>query len=243
MKTALVTGASYGIGKSITQLLLQQGWKVYGLSRTKPNFADNQLVWVECDLSKASQIEQALKTVSEPTLDALISNAGIFIEEAASAVSVASYEKTFSVNLLAPMLIVQGLRDKIRHATIISVSSVSDRLPEPHMALYCSSKAANSQYFDALAQDLSDAKVYVLLPDYVDTPMLRSSPPDTHDFNWEVIIPPSAIASLSLDLITGHITLDSGTNIIIVTNALKESLTNTEKLYGFNTDTSELIKL
>lgn len=243
MKAALVTGTSYGIGKSITEALLREGWKVYGLSRTRPKFSSERFVWLQCDLSKGNQIEKALKTISELTLDALVSNAGVIIEEAASAVSVGSYEKTFSINLLAPMLIIQALRDKIVQATIISVSSVSDRLPDANMALYCSSKAANTQYFDALAQELKDARVYTLLPDYVDTPMLRTSPPSDKDFNWGVIIQPTDIAKLSVDLIAGRIKLESGTNIIIVTDALKGSWDRTEKLYGFNTDTSELIKL
>ncbi|MDB5178345.1 MAG: putative oxidoreductase [Patescibacteria group bacterium] len=243
MKTAVVTGASYGIGKAATDVLLQRGWKVYGLSRSQSAISNNHFVWLQCDLSKSDHIEKSLKAISEPTLDALISNAGVVLDEAASDVALASYEQTFSVNVLAPMLIVAALRDKISHATIISVSSVSDRLPEARFALYCSSKAANTLYFNALARELQDANVYTLLPDYVDTPMLRDTPPSAKDFDWDVIIQPPDIARLCGDLISGRIAVESGANIIIVTEALKESLTSVEKLYGFNTDTHTLTKL
>ena len=243
MKTAVVTGASYGIGESASEALLQAGWKIYGVSRSRPKFRTDRFVWLGCDLSKSEDIDQALQTIREPTLDALVSNAGIVIEEAASEVTLSSYQKTFSVNVLAPMLLVAALRDKIRHATIISVSSVSDRLPDSGIALYCSSKAANTQYFDALARELLDAKVYTLLPDYVDTPMLRTTPPAATDFNWDVIIHPADVAKLCINLVAGHLKLESGANIIVVTNALKGSWNSVEKLYGFNTDTGELTRL
>jgi benzil reductase ((S)-benzoin forming) len=243
MKTAVVTGASYGIGSEITKALLKLDWKVYGLSRSKPNFTGHKFVWLQCNLDNANQLEKSLAAITEPVLDVLISNAGVVIDEAATSVSSASFEKTFSVNVLAPMLIIAGLRDKIRRSTIISVSSVSDRLPDANMALYCSSKAANTLYFDVLAKELKTAKIYTLLPDYVDTPMLRNFPPSDKDFNWDVIIQPSDIAKLTLDLITETIVVESGANIIVVTEALKASWNSTEKLYGFNTESGKLVKL
>jgi NAD(P)-dependent dehydrogenase (short-subunit alcohol dehydrogenase family) len=243
MNTAVVTGASYGIGKSVTEALLDEGWKVYGLSRSRPAFSNKRFIWLQCDLSQNNQIKKSLASITESKLDAIVSNAGVVIEEAASDISPASYERIFSTNVLAPMLIINTLSEKITHATIITVSSVSDRLPDAGLALYCSSKAANTQYFSVLAKELKDAKVYTLLPDYVDTPMLRNTPPSNEHFNWDVIIQPRDIAKLSADLISGRLKLDSGSNVIIVTTALKESWRSVEKLYGFNTDTGELLKL
>jgi len=243
MKTALITGTSYGIGQSITGTLLQEGWKVYGLSRSEPTFKDKGFTWLQCDLSQPEQIEKSLGGIGEQKLDAVISNAGVVIEEMPSAMSRESYEKTFSVNVLAPMLLVRALGDKINQATIISVSSVSDRLPDAEIALYCSSKAANTLYFNALAKEYKDAKVYTLLPDYVDTPMLRGTPPPDKNFDWSTAIQPADIAKLAGDLVSGRTTLESGANIIIVTDALKGSFISAEKLYGFNTDAGKLVKL
>lgn len=243
MRTAIITGASHGIGKSISETLLRDGWKVYGLSRSQPAMADERFVWLKCDLNQTEQISECLQKIEESTIDALVSNAGVIEIEKASIVSEVSYEKTFSVNVLAPMLIVNALRSKITSATIISVSSISDRIPEADVALYCSSKAANTIYFNALADELKDAKVYTLLPDYVDTPMQHRTNGNNKDFDWSATIKSDDVAKLARDLISGAVSVESGSNIIIVTEKLKDDLKSVEKLYGFNSDTNELIRL
>lgn len=243
MKTALVTGASYGIGKSITEVLLKDGYKVYGLSRSKPDFTSTDFVWLQCDLSRHQEIAKCMQAVQEPTLNVLVSNAGVIEIENASAVSQASYERTFSVNVLAPMLVVNALLGKINKATIISVSSVSDRFPAADMALYCSSKAAITSYFNSLADELTGAKVYTLLPDYADTPMQHRTNDSNRDFDWSMTLSSDDIANLTGDIIAGKFALESGTNIIVINEKLKGDLQNPEKLYGFNTDTNEMIKL
>lgn len=243
MKTAVVTGASYGIGEAIAKELLDGGWKVYCVSRSAPKLIDGRLTWIKCDLSRSEQIANCLSEIKEASLDVLVSNAGVIEFEAASLVTKASYDKTFAVNVLAPMLIVSALRDKIQKATVVSVSSVADRFPESEVALYSSSKAANTVYFDALADNLKQARVYTLLPDYTDTPMQHSMNDNNPDFDWSTTIKPEDIAVFTTRLINGELSVESGANIIIVTEKLKEDLKNIEKLYGFNTDTNELAAL
>lgn len=243
MKTAVVTGTSYGIGKSVAQVLLREGWKVYGISRSKPALDSDHFIWLQCDLSQPKQIQQSLNLIAEPTIDALVSNAGVIEVEKATEVTKTSYERTFSVNVLAPMLIVNALRAKIRTATIVTVSSVSDRIPEAEIALYCSSKAANTLYFDSLAHELKEARIVVLLPDYVDTPMLRGTMAGNKNFDWSATIQPNDIAKLCVDIILGVAVVESGANIIVVTEKLKEDLKSIEKLYGFNTDIDQLERL
>lgn len=243
MKTAVITGASYGIGQAITEYLLKNNWKVYGVSRTKPPFDNPKFVWIKCDLSKPEKIAKSLEAVTEPQLDALISNAGVIEIEMATAVTKESYDWTFSVNVLAPMLLVAALRNKIQTATIISVSSVSDRFPDAEVALYSSSKAANTLYFNSLAKELLDAKVYTLLPDYVDTPMQHRTNDDNPNFDWSATLTMDDVAQFTGDLLSGKTSVESGANIIMVTEALKEDLERAEILYGYNTDTRELTKL
>jgi len=241
-KTAVVTGTSKGIGEAVAACLLRNGWKVYGVSRSKPSFTDSTFVWLECDLAKTDAIAAALQHVTEPALDLLVSNAGVAFPSWATDVTSESYGNMYDVNVLAPMLIVHALKAKLSHATVISTSSVSDRLLDADYALYCSSKAANTTYFGSLAAELQDATIITLLPDYVDTPMLRGLHKDD-GFDWSAPLKAGDIASLVANLESGKIQVESGANIIIVNDALQEDLASTEKLYGFNTDTEQLVKL
>ncbi len=242
MKTAVVTGTSSGIGKVTAQRLIENGWKVYGLSRSKTLIENDNFIWLECDLAQSKTIAACLEEITEPVIDLLVSNAGIAFEEPASAASQQSYEKMFSVNVLAPILLVNTLKTKILNATIISISSVSDRLVDKDFALYCSSKAANTRYFEALAGELSGAKVITLLPDYVDTPMLRELQ-EGRDFDWEGTIKVEDIAKLIIEITSNDHNVTSGSNIIIITNSLIDDLESREKLFSFNADTGELSKL
>lgn len=243
MKTAVVTGASYGIGESIAEVLLKKGWRVYGVSRSQPKFTDDTFVWLKCDLSDSTQISECLRAVTDSSIEALVSNAGVAQTENASLVTKDLYEHTFSVNVLAPMLVVNSLKEKIRKASIISVSSLSDRIPEADFALYCSSKAAITSYFGSLAAELTEARVYSLLPDYVDTPMQHRGNDNNKDFDWSACIDVKDIANLAANLINNELEVESGANIIIVTEKLKDDLKSVEKLYGFNADTKNLTRL
>lgn len=242
MKTAAITGVSSGIGKAITEILLLRKWKVYGLSRSEPETENENFVWIEVDLTQSDEVARAAKVVKEPAIDLLISNAGVIFEELATQVSKMSYEKMFNLNVLAPMLLVSSLDEKIKRATIISISSVSDRLIEKEYTLYCSSKAANTRYFEAVADELTEAKVISLLPDYVDTPMLRTSVGDS-EFDWAGTIKVKDLASFAVNVAENKTELASGSNVIIVTDSLLDDLKSREKLYSYNTDTSKLTKL
>jgi NAD(P)-dependent dehydrogenase (short-subunit alcohol dehydrogenase family) len=242
MKTALVTGVSKGIGEAVAQLLLENNWKVYGVSRNRPVTPHDNLVWLQSDLTNPSAIAAITKQIAEKNIDLLVSNAGVAFQELASLTTSASYRKMFDLNVLAPMLLVSELKDKIETSTIISISSVSDRIAENDFALYCSSKAANTRYFESLAKDLNRAKVYTLLPDYVDTPMLRVLQ-EGGDFNWEETMSAMDVADLCLQFADEVILAPSGSNIIIVNNALIGDLDSVEQLFGYNTDTKALTRL
>lgn len=243
MKIAVVTGASYGIGEAITDSLLKEGFKVYGLSRSKPAFKTESFVWLKCDLALPGDIKACADSIVEAQIDVLVSNAGVIYTENPLSVTEEIYDRTFSVNVLAPMLLVNELQHKIQTAHVLSVSSVSDRIPEASVPMYSSSKAANTMYFNTLAQELGNAKVVTLLPDYVDTPMQHRSNDGNSDFDWSATIQSVDIARLCMDIIEDKIDIETGSNIIIVTEKLKDDLVSVEKLYGFNTDSATLTRL
>jgi NAD(P)-dependent dehydrogenase (short-subunit alcohol dehydrogenase family) len=150
--------------------------------------------------------------------------------------------KILDLNVLAPIILIGSLRAKLQKSTIISISSVSDKIAESDSVLYCSSKAANTRHFESLAKELQQAKVYTLLPDYVDTPMLRELQSD-NDFNWMEALRSKDIANICLELTERAIAAPSGSNIIVVNDALKDDPQSVESLFGYNTDTKTISKL
>ena len=74
MKTALVTGASSGIGKAITVSLQEAGMKVIGLCRSVENLPDG-ITPLACDLRDQDQIRDAFSSLDQ--LDILVNSAGL----------------------------------------------------------------------------------------------------------------------------------------------------------------------
>lgn len=239
-KVAVVTGVSKGIGYEISGLLLKHGLKVYGLSRTKPDFVSPAFVWLQCDLSQEESIKSALKQITEPQIDLLVCNAGTATVELAANVSQESFKATYRLNVLAPMLVVRELYYKLHVANIINISSVSDRLMEKGYSLYSSSKAANTRYFETLALEMIGANIYSLLPSSVDTPLLRQLEHNNPNYKWENTIQSWQVAMAVYKVFRQELPLPSGANIIVVNNALEDHAKSVEKLYIFNVDTQRL---
>ena len=80
-KTAIVTGASRGIGLAIARALAREDVRLGLLSRTRPNVGGE---FVACDLADLERVPGAVRTLVERlgTVDYLINNAGIFLEKA-----------------------------------------------------------------------------------------------------------------------------------------------------------------
>lgn len=76
-KIAIVTGASSGLGESIANELIKEGYVVYNISRTKPK--NKNVHHVECDLSKVSSIKNAINKIGKKygKIDLLVNNGGM----------------------------------------------------------------------------------------------------------------------------------------------------------------------
>ena len=82
IRTFLIYGVSKGLGKAITQYLPQKEDKVYGVSRTKPDYledCENNLIWIKADLSKPKEAIETIKlSIGSDKIDYLIYNVGIW---------------------------------------------------------------------------------------------------------------------------------------------------------------------
>jgi len=164
-KTALVTGASRGIGKSIKELLTTDGIKIVSPSRN------------ELDLSSSESIDKFLSQMSED-IDIIINNAGILKVGKHNELSSDDFHEILQVNVVAPFRIISGFVEKMKirnFGRIVNISSVWGQKSKEGRTLYSSSKAA----LDALTRSLAiefasyDILINSVAPGYIETDMLK----------------------------------------------------------------------
>ena len=180
-KTAIVTGASRGIGHAIAQGLAREGVRLALLSRTEPP-ARLRGKFIECDLADLDRIPAAVAAALRHlgTLDFLINNAGVFLETPVTKMSLSRWERVMRVNLTAPFLICREVlphmiaRKQGRIINIVSTSGVQGYL---HQSAYCASKHGLFGFARGLAIEAKPhgIHVYNLCPGGVDTDFIKGT--------------------------------------------------------------------
>lgn len=190
-QTALVTGASRGIGLSLTQQLLEDKIKVIAIVRDKASLNalyqkyPHDLEIIEADLSSIEEFLHITNCIQESKIDYLVHNAAIIEplgKEALIEAPLSSLNKILQVNLLAPILLTASLNSKlVKGSRILNISSRAGEKAGPGLGMYCISKAGLDMYTESLQLDhphgILSASVH---PGEVDTGMqedLRSHDP------------------------------------------------------------------
>jgi len=179
-KTAIVTGASRGIGLAIAKALAREGVRLGLLSRSKPGIGGE---FIACDLADLDKIPGAVRHLVERlgTVDFLINNAGIFLEKPVPEIQLADWERILRVNVTAPFLLTREILPGMiarRQGRIINVSSTSGSQGYLHQSAYCASKHALLGFARSLAMEVKQhgIHIYNLCPGGVDTDFIK----DTH---------------------------------------------------------------
>jgi short-subunit dehydrogenase len=162
--TALVTGASSGIGRETARRLAERGYGVIAAARRmdRLNELAEQVPGVtpkRVDLSRPEEVErfsEDLKTLTEP-VSILINNAGYAIRGAIEDVSLASVRRLFEVNVFSLIRVTQaclpGMR-RMRKGTVVNLSSMVGKFPFPMSGAYAASKHAVEAITEALRMEL-----------------------------------------------------------------------------------------
>lgn len=245
MKIAVVTGASYGLGLSITNLLLLNDFKVYGISRSEPPVKNNNFVWIKEDLLNDNGFKNIINNIKEDKIDLLVNNVGTAILESALEMTDKNFDLTFKLNFKVPIKLTNLLKDKLENCLIVNISSNSDRFAQKDYGLYSASKAALNIYFDTIAVENKDIKVFNLLPSYIDTPLQHKLNDDGKDkeFSWNITMNPDSVAKSVLKLFEDKDNYPTSAKIMIVSNKLIDDTEDPEKLWYYNVDTEEFEKL
>jgi NAD(P)-dependent dehydrogenase (short-subunit alcohol dehydrogenase family) len=207
MPSALITGASTGIGEATALRLAGAGWTVLAGVRNDEDGArlaakapSGRIIEpIALDVTDFEQIRRAAARVSElgdggeaspGRLDALVNNAGIGYGGPLELLHPDDLRKQFDVNVLGQVAVTQALLPALRaaHGRIVFMSSVGGRVAMAFTAPYAASKHAIEALGDALRVELASSNVQVALvePGSVATPIWDKAR-ETGD---QVIVPP-----------------------------------------------------
>ena len=178
-KTAIVTGASRGIGLAIAKALAREGVRLGLLSRSKPGIGGE---FVACNLADLDTIPGAVRQLVDRlgTVDFLINNAGMFLEKAVPEIQLADWERILRVNVTAPFLLTREILPGMiarRQGRIININSTSGSQGYLHQSAYCASKHALLGFARSLAMEVKPhgIHVYNLSPGGVDTDFIKGT--------------------------------------------------------------------
>lgn len=187
-ETAVISGASSGIGAAIAQKFSREGYDILLLGRDENKLS---AVKAKCIGAKALHLAFDLKTISEHSssllnclkelspVSVLVNNAGVFHREAFIETSIEIWTEQFQVNLLSAVQLTQiiwPLFLKHKSGSIINIASTLGIKPAPQTSAYSAIKAALINWTLSLAQEGggNNIRANCICPGIVDTPI--------HDF-------------------------------------------------------------
>src|SRR5688572_9686178 len=187
-RTALISGAGRGIGRSCAVALAQAGAEVWLVARTREDIeqaadeiraAGGKAHALPCDVLKIGELRAALAAV--PRLDVFVNNAGSNIPEPFVEVSEEHLDRLLDLNVRAAFLAAQAAVRKMleapdrkaRGGAVIHMSSQMGHVGAPNRSVYCLTKHALEGLTKAMALELAPhgIRVVSIAPTFIETPM------------------------------------------------------------------------
>lgn len=206
-KTALITGASRGIGRAIALELARQGIQhLLLVARDRQKLADVareianmgvKVTTLSLDLTQSSSINIAIAhawRIHRP-IHLLVNCAGVAHQAPFLETKLPKVEEEISINLLGMMTITRLIAKRMasqKEGTIVNVSSLMGKVAAPTMSTYSATKFAIIGFTQALRSELAahNIKVVALLPTLTDTDMTR----ELKLFRWMMPMTPEKVA-------------------------------------------------
>jgi NAD(P)-dependent dehydrogenase (short-subunit alcohol dehydrogenase family) len=210
-KTAIVTGASSGIGRAIALALAEQGAWVALASRRQEVLLElaeeirnrgGQAIAIPTDVTRREQVEELVQSVldSWSRIDILVSNAGEYIRAPIRSLDPADIQCSFDVNFFGGVYCVKALLPHMlerKSGHMVFITSMDGKIGLPPDAPYVSAKFAMTGFCEVLRQELQDDGISVtnVLPGRVDTVMIERL-----NFSWvSPKVSPETVARATLD--------------------------------------------
>jgi 3-oxoacyl-[acyl-carrier protein] reductase len=187
--TALVTGASGGIGSAVATALAAQGARVAlsgtredALAKVAAGLGGDPII-LSCNLSDGAAVDSLVPRVVEAfgALDILVNNAGVTRDNLAMRMKDEEWDQVIAVNLTAAFRLIRAAAKpmmKARFGRIISITSVVGATGNPGQANYAASKGGLTAMTKALGQELASRNITVncVAPGFIVSPMTDALP-------------------------------------------------------------------
>ncbi|APM39673.1 SDR family oxidoreductase [Clostridium kluyveri] len=201
MKTAIVTGASSGIGFEISKRLLKMGYKVYGFGRdfSKVDSYDSNFIQEVCDIIEVNTLVKIIEKIKkENKVCLLVNNAGVGYFGPHEELNPKKIHLMVSTNLEVPMVLCNVLlRDlKKNKGMIINISSVTAKYVSTYGCAYAATKAGLTHFSESLFSEIRKTGVKVLSvhPDMTKSNFYRNANFSEDDSDTDFYIDSEVIA-------------------------------------------------
>lgn len=190
--TAVVTGASRGIGRAIAHALAGAGADLALWARDAGALAavadevrarGGRAVPIVCDVADAAAVRAAAEQTRAalPPVRVVVNNAGAVLRKPTAEIEDAEWHRVLAVNLDGTFFVTRAFLTELTRVSgrVINIASIAGREGTPLLAAYCAAKHGVVGLTRALAEELRTAKVSVnaICPGSVDTAMLREGMP------------------------------------------------------------------
>ena len=184
-RTAVVAGASRGIGLAIAEELMAAGAHVVRLARSLPDQAAERRTDIRCDVTRPEDVCAAADRVvaERGAPDILVHNAGGFLVRSLAETAPAEFADQVASNLTAPFLVLRAFVPAMvtrGRGLVVTIGSVADHVALPGNAAYVATKHGLRGLHGALAKELRGTGVRTTLvsPGAVDTEIWDPVDPD-----------------------------------------------------------------
>lgn len=187
---AIITGAAQGIGFAISEILLQEGYKVClsdinaekgreSQAELQKTYAADRIIFVQCDVTSRSSLEEVFtKTQKEfGRIDVVVNNAGIADET--------NPEGMVATNFMGPIygcqlaLKFMGTKNGGRGGAVVNISSITGVIPHPGIPVYTASKHAvvglTRSYGSEVHYKENGVTFMAICPYYIRTALLKAA--------------------------------------------------------------------
>jgi short-subunit dehydrogenase len=179
-KSAIVTGASSGIGLAISRVLCDLEYEVYGFGREFSGEESSRFHPEILDLLETQKLCDRVKTIAKQTrVEVLVNSAGVGYYGLHEELSVKQIQTLVRTNLEVPLILTNRLLRTLKehHGTIINISSVTAKQSSPHGCAYGATKAGLSAFSESLFDEARKygVRVTTIHPDMTQTNLYRDA--------------------------------------------------------------------